>query len=72
MATSTTGQTRFKIGKKELNSTLKVFAWSFGSALVVFLLGLLNAASIPVQFQFLVPLANTVLYAVKEWISDNH
>jgi len=54
----------------EVKSTLKVFGWSVGSAVVVFLLDLLQVIDIPSQFLPYVPIANTILYAVKEFFTD--
>lgn len=71
MPSETIGNASFRIGKSELKKISKVLAWSFGSAFVVFLLGVVEAVEVPAQFEFLVPLANTILYSLKEWIADN-
>lgn len=61
----------FRFGKDEVRSSLKVFAWSFGSALVVLAIDFLSALEVPMEFAFLVPLANVLLYSVKEFVVDN-
>lgn len=65
------GNSRFTFGGPEFRKSLKVFAWSIGSALVVLLIDFLGAVDMPTQYAFVVPIANTALYAVKEWIADN-
>jgi len=62
---------RFEFKRHELDKALKVFAWSFGSAMVVLLLNLVDAIDFPVQYAWAVPLVNSILYAAKEWIADN-
>jgi len=57
-------------GSPEVKSTLKVLGWSVGSAVVVFLLDLLQVVDIPVQFLPYVPVANTILYALKEFFTN--
>ena len=55
----------------ELQKALKVLVWSVASAMVVFLIALLDAADVPAGYVWLVPLANTLLYSLKELIADN-
>jgi len=61
------GPLQFK--EKELHKALKVFGWSFASLLVVLGIDLISA--LEVQGVGWVPIANTVLYALKEFIADN-
>ncbi len=61
---------KFKFKKEELSKTLKVFGWSVGSAVVVLLLGLVSALDVPAEYLWAVPAVNTVLYALKEFLSD--
>jgi hypothetical protein len=65
------GNKSFSFGGKEFASTLKVFAWTVASALVVLLVDWLGMVEVPAQYAFAVPLANTVLYAIQQWIADN-
>ena len=65
------GNKSFSFGGAEFKNSLKVFLWTVGSALVVLLIDWLGMVEIPAQYAFAVPLANTVLYALKEWIADN-
>lgn len=62
---------RYKFGTPELKSTFKVLLWTVASALVVFLIDMLGAIEIPVQYLTYVPLVNVVLYAIKEWLANN-
>jgi hypothetical protein len=55
-------------GKPEAQKTLKVFGWTVASALVVLLIDLLGAVDVPAQYVAYVPLVNTVLYAIKEYV----
>lgn len=66
-----TGKQSLSFGSSEFKKSLKVFAWSVGSALVVLVLDFLGGVDFPTQYAFIVPIANTVLYAIKEWIADN-
>ena len=59
-----------RFGSPEVKNTLKVLGWSVGSAVVVFLLDLLQVVDIPAQALPHVPIANTVLYALKEFFTD--
>lgn len=61
----------FKFGEEEARKALKVFGWSMGSAFVALLLSLTGALELPADYAFIVPIINTVLYMIKEWITDN-
>lgn len=65
------GNKSMVFGGAEASKTLKVFLWTVASAFIVFLIDLLGAVDIPAQYLPYVPLANTVLYALKEWVADN-
>lgn len=64
------GNKSFKFGTPEAKNTLKVFGWTVASAFVVLLIDLIGAIEMPVEYAAYVPLVNTILYAVKEWIAD--
>lgn len=51
----------------EARNIFKVLLWSLGSALVVALIGIVQALEVPQEWLFLVPIVNTALYALKEW-----
>jgi hypothetical protein len=61
---------RFSIDKENAKNIGKVFAWSAGSALVAMLIALVGIVEVPVEYAVLIPLVNTMLYALKEWIED--
>ena len=65
------GGERFTFSQVEAKKTLKVFLWTMASALVVLGIDLVSAFDVPTQYVFLVPIANTVLYSLKEFIADN-
>jgi hypothetical protein len=58
---------RFSLNPEELRSIFKVLLWSLGSALVVALIGIVQALDVPQEWLFLVPIVNTVLYSLKEF-----
>lgn len=65
------GAPSLKWNTYEVKKALKVFGWTMGSAVVTLLLTLVGALDIPSQYIFIVPIVNSVLYAIKEVISDN-
>ena len=65
------GKQPFSLGSQEAVNIFKVFAWTVGSALVAMLISLMGVVEIPAQYAFIVPVVNTLLYALKEWIADN-
>jgi len=58
---------RFRLNREETQSIFQVLLWSLGSALVVALIGIVQALDVPQEWLFLVPVANTALYALREW-----
>jgi len=65
------GNKRFKFGSKEFSKALKVFGWTVASAVVVLLIDWVGEGTMPSQYVVYVPLVNTLLYGIKEWIADN-
>lgn len=65
------GNQRFIFGKEETRNSLKVFGWTMASALIVLALDFVGALEVPTEYAFVVPVVNTVLYSLKEWIADN-
>jgi len=61
---------RFRLNREETQSIFQVLLWSLGSALVVALIGIVQALDVPQEWLFLVPVANTVLYALREWFQE--
>ena len=62
---------RFQFKQYEAYKALKVLGWSVASALIAFLIALLDATEVPVEYAFLVPLVNVILYSLKEFVTDN-
>ena len=62
---------RFSFGEEEARKSLKVFGWSMGAAFVALALSLVGALELPADYAFVVPIINTVLYMLNEWIKDN-
>lgn len=65
------GTKSFALGSKELANIFKVFAWTVASALVALFIDWLGLIEVPAEYAFVVPLVNTMLYSLKEWIADN-
>lgn len=65
------GNKSFSVGRAELLNIFKVFAWTVGSAFVLLLISVMGILEVPAQYAFAVPMVNTALYALKEWIADN-
>ena len=59
---------RFTLNEADTQSIFKVLLWSFGSALVVALIGIVKALDVPQEWLFLVPTINSVLFTLKEWL----
>jgi len=62
---------KFEFKAYELDKALKVFAWSFGSVVVTFLIALVASAEVPVEYVMYIPLINTILYSIKQYVQDN-
>ena len=65
------GGAPFQFKEKEARAALKVLGWSTASVIVTFLITLIGAVDIAPQYAFLIPVVNTILYSVKEYIADN-
>ncbi len=61
----------FRFGEVEARKAFKVFGWSMLSAFVALLLSLVGALELPADYAFVVPIINTVLYALNEFVKDN-
>jgi uncharacterized membrane protein len=62
---------RFHFGEGEVRKSLKVFGWSMGAAFVALAISLTGALELPGEYAFIVPIVNTILYTLKEWVADN-
>lgn len=62
---------KFKADMGEVKRSLKVFGWSFGSALIVFIIDLVANLDVPKEYIGMIPTVNVVLYALKEFIQSN-
>lgn len=60
----------FQLNKEDGLKILKTLGFSIGSCVVLFLINLLPQVDLPVGFLFLVPVANTLLVALKKWLDD--
>lgn len=60
---------KFTVNKEEAIKILKVFGWTAGSAGIAMLIAMMEVVEFPIGYAFLIPLINTVLYAVKEWMA---
>ena len=64
------GQGNFQIDQEAGLKILKVAGWTILSAVVTLLLSAVKIIDFPPQFVWVVPLINTVLVALYQWISD--
>lgn len=58
-------------GSYETKQTLKVFAWTMGTALVTLGIDLITVLEIPIELAVLFGIVNTVLVALKKLFTDN-
>lgn len=61
---------RYQLNQDGFKAIGKVVGWSIASAVVASLIIVMEQVEIPVQWTFLVPVINVVLYTVKEFVSD--
>jgi hypothetical protein len=61
---------RFEFDRENATRVVTVFAWSAGSAFVAMLIALVGVVQVPVEYAVLIPITNTILYALKEWIEE--
>jgi hypothetical protein len=59
------------LDRKEGLHILKVFGWTVASALVAGLISLAGSLHVPAEYLFLLPLVNTALVAVHQYVKDN-
>jgi len=60
-----------RLSKADLANIMKVFTWSFGSALVAGLSYWIASGELPPEVTWLAPTINTVLVGMKKWFQDN-
>ncbi len=65
------GSTSFSLNSSEGNHILKVFLWTVASAGVAMLLSFFKIVEVPVQWAFIIPIVNTLLVALQQWVSNN-
>ena len=65
------GNESFAMGGEEVERIIKVFMWTVASAFVVLAIDWIGMIDMPAQYAFIVPMANLVLFSLKEWIADN-
>lgn len=65
------GAEKFFYSEYEVKKVLKVFAWTMASAIVALLISLMKIVEFPIEYAFIVPIINTVLYALSELVKDN-
>lgn len=61
---------KYTFTQENFVAVLKVIGWSVAASIVASLIMILEETAVPVQYAFLVPLVNSSLYALKEFISD--
>lgn len=63
---------RFSLNNQQLWDAGSVFLWVVASAIVSFAISVLPGIELPVEWQFLVPFVNAVLYAAKKFLEDKN
>lgn len=61
---------KYKFTKENLHSTIKVLLWSVGSSVVAGLLVFISDTEFPKQYALFVPIINTILVAIKEFLDE--
>ena len=61
---------RYTLTKQDGFDVLKVALWSGISAFVAALIYSIQATDIPAEYAILVPIANSILYAIKRFAED--
>jgi hypothetical protein len=61
---------KYTLTKDNIAPILKVIGWSVASAIVASLISIMSELDVPTEYAFLVPLVNSILYTIKEFVSD--
>ncbi len=61
---------RFNVDKKDLGSWLKVLVYTILTAVIIGVVNVLSNLDLPIQYLWLAPLINTVMVALKDFISN--
>ncbi len=61
----------FQFNKEDLGKSLKVLGWSLGSALITFAMAMMSSTTFPDQYVWAVPIINTVLFMLYQFVKDN-
>lgn len=60
----------FVFDRENGKRVLKVFGWTMAAALVTLAGDFIGIVDVPAQYAFVVPIVNTLLYALKEYITE--
>jgi hypothetical protein len=60
----------FTFDRENGKAILKVFGWTMSSAIVVLAIDMMGVIEVPAQYAFLVPVVNTILYSIKEYVTE--
>ena len=61
---------KYTFTKENAVAVLKVIGWSTAASLVTSLIMIWQQTEVPAEYAFMVPLVNTALYALKEFVSN--
>jgi len=64
--------TRFSINKEQATKAGIVFIWAVASAVISFLISVIPGVQLPVEWQFLIPVVNSLLVLAKKFIEDQN
>jgi len=60
----------YSFDKENAMRVLRVFAWSMASVIVTLAIGMVTGLQLPTEYAWAIPLVNSALYALKEYIED--
>lgn len=61
---------RFTFNRENFNAVVRVFMWTVASALIAMFISFVGVIEFPPEYAIVVPLVNTILYALKEWVTE--
>ena len=60
----------YQFDRENAARVFKVFLWSMASVIVTLAIGMVTGLQLPTEYAWAIPLVNSALYALKEYIED--
>lgn len=60
---------KYTLNKHDVIEMLKVMAWSLASTIVTVLIAFAENVEVPMEYAFLLPVINTILYSVRLFLA---